>query len=166
MQCSIVFFHNLLYVDAQTFSSSTQGEFKAQKEAAWAVTNYTSGGTVEQIVQLVHCGVLEPLLTLLTVKDSKTILVILDGISNIFMVSVLCGADLTCVQTFIFVLLFIFFSQAAEKLGELDKLCLVVEELGGLEKMEALQTHDNHMVYHAALALIEKYFSGEVCCDC
>ena len=26
-----------------------QGDFKAQKEAAWAVTNLTSGGTVQQV---------------------------------------------------------------------------------------------------------------------
>lgn len=53
--------------------------------------------------------------------------------------------------------------QAAEKLGETDRLCLLVEKLGGLEKLEALQIHDNKMVCEVALNIIEKYFSGEVC---
>jgi importin subunit alpha-2 len=51
---------------------------------------------------------------------------------------------------------------AAEKMGELEKVSLHVEECGGLDCIEALQSHDNVEIYHKTLAILEQYFSTDV----
>lgn len=61
--------------------------------------------------------------------------------------------DLTCISLS---------AQMAKKTVELQKLCLMIEELGGLDKIEALQSHDNEAVYKSSLNIIDTFFSDEV----
>lgn len=109
------------------------GDFKSQKEAAWAVTNFTSGGTIPQLAKLVELGAIKPMCNLLNSKDFKTVSVVLDGLNNIL--------------------------TAAQKLGETEKVAILVEECGGLDLIESLQSHENEKIYEKALSIIENYFS-------
>lgn len=109
------------------------GDFKSQKEAAWAVTNLSSGGSVQQLAQLVQLGVLAPFCNLLEAKDWKIVVVVLDGLTNIL--------------------------NAAEKMGEVERVAIMIEEVGGLDKLEALQHHEVEQVYQKAIAMIDTYFS-------
>ncbi|KAL3255049.1 hypothetical protein MRX96_046696 [Rhipicephalus microplus] len=111
------------------------GDARSQKEAVWAVTNLTSGGSLSQAVYALQAGVLQPVCDLLTVQDPKTLLVALDAIRNLL--------------------------AAGERLNERDHVCSMIEEAGGLDKIEALQHHENTEVYRASLSIIEEFFSDE-----
>ncbi|XP_076466336.1 importin subunit alpha-5-like [Babylonia areolata] len=112
-----------------------RGDFKSQKESVWAITNLTSGGSVEQVGYALEQDCLPPLCALLSAKDTKIILVILDAISNI------CNM--------------------AKGMTQLDSLCQHLEELGAVDKIEQLQEHENQNVYKAAQGLIDNYFGAE-----
>lgn len=63
----------------------------------------------------------------------------------------------------------LFSSQIADKAGHreelgfrVEELCLRIEELGGLDKIEALQCHDNEAIYKVSLNIIDRFFSEEV----
>lgn len=45
--------------------------------------------------------------------------------------------------------------------GDDPTLCQLIEECGGLDKIENLQSHDNQEIYRLAFTIIDTYFSGD-----
>lgn len=73
-----------------------------------------------------------PFCSLLNVKDSQVVQVVLDGINNIL-------------------------KMAGE---ELESICTMIEECGGLDKIEMLQNHENEEIYKLAYEIVDNYFGG------
>jgi cytosine/adenosine deaminase-related metal-dependent hydrolase len=111
-------------------------EFEVQKEAAWAISNATSGGTPDQIIYLVQQGAIAALCGLLTSSDSKIVTVVLKGLDNILKVGL-------------------------QRPGAVHEHTLrMFSECGGLEKIEALQDHTNASIYQRALRMLTTYFGA------
>merc|ERR1719229_42701 len=117
----------------------SKAEFKTRKEAAWAITNASSGGTAEQIKFLVQQGCIPPLCDLLTVMDSKIVQVALNGLENILRLG----------------------EQEVKTTGAANPYAVIIEEVFGLDKIEFLQSHENMEIYQKAFDIIERYFGTE-----
>ncbi|ELV13323.1 Importin subunit alpha-4 [Tupaia chinensis] len=110
-----------------------KGDFGTQKEAAWAISNLTISGRKEQVAYLIQQNVIPPFCNLLTVKDAQVVQVVLDGLSNIL--------------------------KMAE--DEAETIANLIEECGGLEKIEQLQNHENEDIYKLAYEIIDQFFSSD-----
>lgn len=67
-----------------TFKKSfLQGDIRVQKEAAWAINNLFSGGSVHQKNCLLDCGILEPYCGLLLSLDSRMVEIVLEGLGQL-----------------------------------------------------------------------------------
>jgi len=117
----------------------SKGENKTRKEAAWAVVNATSSGTPEQIRYLVQLNVIPPLCDLLSITDSKVVEVSLNGIDNILKLG----------------------QQDSRQNNGINAYSILIEECGGLDKIEFLQGHQNEKIYKKAFQIIESFFSSE-----
>ncbi|XP_028611999.1 importin subunit alpha-8 isoform X2 [Grammomys surdaster] len=106
-------------------------ELHVQREAVCIVANIATGASQCQLTLLAHSGVLEPMLNLLTVPDMDVVIVILDITSYLL--------------------------QQIDSLQEKKRLCFQIEEVGGFEKIESLQHHQNTYISQSALDIVEKY---------
>ncbi|KAF9620933.1 hypothetical protein IFM89_015330 [Coptis chinensis] len=113
-------------------------EFDIKKEAAWALSNATSGGSREQIQYLANQGCIKPVCDLLVCPDPRIVTVCLEGLENILKVG-----------------------ETDKEMGEsggVNKFAQMVDDCGGLDKIENLQSHDNNEIYEKAVKLLEKYW--------
>jgi importin subunit alpha-1 len=107
-----------------------------KKEVCWALSNATSGGSLAQIDYLVEFDVIRPLLDMLVVNDVKIVTVALEGIENILRAG--ARADLTD-----------------------NPYALIVDECGGVARLEAMFQHHNHEIYRKSSDMLALYFGGE-----
>uniref|UniRef100_A0A4W5KUN6 Importin subunit alpha n=1 Tax=Hucho hucho TaxID=62062 RepID=A0A4W5KUN6_9TELE len=101
-------------------------------EAVWFLSNITAGNQ-QQVEYLVQQNVVPPFCSLLSVKDSQVVQVLLDGLKNVL---IMAGDEASTVTE-------------------------IIEECGGLEKIENLQQHENEDIYKLAFEIIDQYFSGD-----
>lgn len=110
-----------------------EGEYEVRKEAIWTLGNIATGGTSTQVMSLVECGAIEALCSILNVNDTKILMVALDGIDNILKTAEACGRNYLS----------------------------FVDECGGVDMIEALQSHESEEVYEKCIQIIEAYFGED-----
>ena len=113
-------------------------EMDVKKEAAWAISNATTGGTKEQIDYLIECNSISPLVKLLDSSDVRIIKVILEGLENILEIG-----------------------ERSKSEDSKNPYVSVIENSGGLEKIENLQQHSNDEIYEQAIKILEVFFGAE-----
>uniref|UniRef100_A0AC35TT41 Importin subunit alpha n=1 Tax=Rhabditophanes sp. KR3021 TaxID=114890 RepID=A0AC35TT41_9BILA len=110
-----------------------RGDNLTQKEAAWAISNVTISGNGNQVKYMVEKGVIPPFCNLLTIKDTQIVQVVLDGLLNIL----------------------------KKSYPYVEQVVQIIEECGGLDKIEHLQNHENEDIYRLAFDIIDNYFSPD-----
>lgn len=114
--------------------------YEIQREAGWSISNATALKDPTIIQTVVQKQGLEAMCSVLKQKiDAKTAVVLLEGIKNVLEVGK---------------------SNFLDNNGE-NPFTYVIEECGGLDTIEEMQTHTNQHVYELAVEIIETFFQVE-----
>lgn len=119
-------------------------KYEISKEALWAISNATSGGSPPQLAFLVNQGVIPPLCSFLkNVNNKKILMVALEGIENILR----AGQKA---------------SDGGANGGGRNNFAEYVEECGGVDYLEQLQSNQSipDEIFEKAAGIIKQYFDG------
>jgi len=108
-------------------------EWEIRKEAIWAAYNIAAGGNDGHVVSIVFFGAIENLCENLCGSDTEIIMAVLNTLDNILKVGKRQGKAYEC----------------------------LVEEAGGVDKIEELQQHRSDAIYVKARSILEQYFQSE-----
>eukprot|EP00547_Thalassionema_nitzschioides_P016680 CAMPEP_0194251788 /NCGR_PEP_ID=MMETSP0158-20130606/26194_1 /TAXON_ID=33649 /ORGANISM="Thalassionema nitzschioides, Strain L26-B" /LENGTH=548 /DNA_ID=CAMNT_0038989023 /DNA_START=58 /DNA_END=1704 /DNA_ORIENTATION=+ len=113
---------------------SMDSEWQTRKESIWAISNLCTGGNDAHVSAVVENNGIEAFaLTLEMTGEGRMILVALEALKSIFTVSER--------QNFSYLNLF--------------------DEVGGIDKLEELQTHNDNTVYQKAIEMIDEFFGED-----
>lgn len=119
-----------------------EGNWTVRKEALWTVANACLGGHT-CLEALADLGVLPALVHGLGIQEPSIVSTILDAIETMLKKG----------------------AARADEVGGDNSVCTIVEECGGLSKLEELQDDENEEVYSKAVKILEGYFEVEETAD-
>ncbi|AED95795.1 importin alpha [Arabidopsis thaliana] len=109
-------------------------EFDIKKEAIWAISNASVGGSPNQIKYLVEQNCIKALCDILVCPDLRIILVSLGGLEMILIAG-----------------------EVDKNLRDVNCYSQMIEDAEGLEKIENLQHHGNNEIYEKAVKILQTY---------
>lgn len=108
-------------------------EWDVRKEATWVISNIACSGSKHNIMKMVEYGVISPLCELLDVAEVRVLQIALEALEHILRVGATCGINVP----------------------------QLIDEAGGIDRLENLQEHSNEDIYEKSVRLIETYFGSE-----
>jgi hypothetical protein len=117
----------------------SEDSFAVRREAMWVVSNVACTGKPRHVAHLIMNGGVDAVCKHLTVQDNKIVYVALEAVYNFLRV----------------------WREHPESLPEGMDVSMMVEEVEGVEAIEALQDHAETSIYKRAVEVLEKYFESD-----
>lgn len=122
-------------------ASMVDPDIEIKKEALWAISNASHAKNKNLIFKLTELGVMNILCDILDMTDPKVLFIALEALNNILR----AGKEMV----------------NCEKGSQVNEIALKFDEMDGVSKLEALQTHPNVKIYQKVVAIMDEHYGLE-----